>query len=131
MKKTFYEIKSILTAFWMTLISFSSKAMGQELYWAPPFLMDEMNMRPEPMYWVEYNPEMYKPELLLIIAKIASLLLVVLTFVFWIISFIRIRKIDDRNLKKKKIKNTIIIISILVILIVVIILLPRFLKKYL
>jgi len=125
MKKLLTKIKTVLTTLWITLISFSSKVMGQFT------MVKEIKYQKEmaSLYW---PPPMQRMEILVnITTKITSLLLVAITLVFWIVSFIKIRKIDDKTLKKKKIKNTIIIVSILVILIVILLILPRFLKKYL
>jgi len=125
MKKFFTKIKTVLATLWVAVISFSSKVMGQFT------MVKEIKYQKEmaSLYW---PPPMQRMEILVNIAtKITSLLLVAVTLVFWIVSFIKIRKIDDENLKKKKIKNAIIIISILVILIIILLLLPRFLKEYL
>lgn len=125
MKRFFNKIKVCLVAFRIALISFPLKVKGvkvtqpgvyypSELYWVPS------SIEPEPTTTIVDT-----------IMKIAPRLLIAVTFIVWIISFIKIRKIDDKDIKKKKIKNTIIIISVLVILIICLLLLPRFLKKYL
>jgi len=46
------------------------------------------------------------------------------------VSFIKIRKIDDRAVKKKKIRNAVIIISILVILIIALLFSTPLLTEY-
>lgn len=126
MKKTFNKIKSVLIAVWIALISFSSKAIGK---------MEEVVINPqikyaEPEYWIEKFPAWYSMGQELYwtpspidttdwkLIRIACYLLVLVVFVFWIISYLKIRKFDDKALKKKKIKNTVIVISILIILII-------------
>ena len=140
MKKSFSKIKAVLTAFWATLISFSSKVMGmQELYWPPPqFDIDETNawwkfqpdiyVQPnisQGLYWV---PKTSQTEILHNISLIQRLIVIV-TFIVWIISFIRILKTKDRDLKKKRIKNTIIVVSILIIILIVCFVVTYLLKR--
>ena len=118
MKKVFDKIKTSIVAFWIALVSFSSKVMWQE------------RANPQPMYWV-YIETLPSQEWSVVIAfKIIQRLLVAITFVVWIISFMKIRKIGDKAVKKKKIKNTVIIISILVILIIAILSSAPLLTKY-
>lgn len=109
MKKLLTKIKLSLATLWITLISFSSKAMG----WIEVTNNQPINLS---------NPKYIKPPkstiILVTITKILPRILIAITFIIWIVSFIKIRKIDDENLKKKKIKNTIIIISIHIILII-------------
>ena len=133
MKKFFTKIKTCLAAFRVALISFPLKANGLKANgW--------VQRDPQPDYWIYYpseilywvpSPVEQTTTIIDTIIKIVPRLLIAITFIVWIISFIKIRKIDDKILKKKKIKNTIIVISILIILIVILLLLPRFLKKYL
>lgn len=126
MKKYFNKIKTGFVAFWLALISFPLKVNGMEKMWVDP----------QPDYWIYYPSELYwvpspiEPAETIVdtIIKIAPRLLIAITFIVWIVSFIKIRKIDDNALKKKKIKNTIIIISLLIILIIGILLLPLLLK---
>lgn len=123
MKKLLTKTKTVLATLWIALISFPFKTLSiQTFYWVPS--AQEYRVKPISAYTEPTT------SLMDTIIKIAPRLLVAVTFIIWIVSFIKIRKIDDKNLKKKKIKNTIIIISILVILIVILLLLPRFLKKY-
>ena len=77
------------------------------------------------IYWVP------QPESKIDIAiKIFPRLLVAITFIVWIISFIKIMKIDDKTVKKKKIKNAVIIVSILIILIIALVIFAPLLKEY-
>lgn len=119
MKKTLKRIKTGLATLWLAIVSFFSKVLGQSF--------DQMNYMVEGMYWVE-NP-IDQQTLLETIIKLVRRPLIGITFIVWIISLIKIRKIDDKVQKKKKIKRTIIIISILVVLIVASLILPLLLKK--
>lgn len=100
----------------------------QDLYWAPPFFEGEI------LYWSQTikSEQLSTPsESTVILAiKIASLLLVAVIFIFWIVSFIKIRKIDDKVVKRNKIKNVVIIVSILVILIIALLFSAPLLTKY-
>ncbi len=135
MKKLFTKIKTVLATLWIGIISFSSKVL-----WKTPIFEQTYKWHMQTFYWVPSAQE-YRvipisayaeptTSLMDTIIKIAPRLLVAVTFIIWVVSFIKIRKIDDETLKKKKIKNT-IIISTLIILILLLLLLPRFLKKYL
>ncbi len=131
MKKYFNKIKTGFVTFWLALISFPSKVKGlNDWGWKKP--------QRQPDYWIHYpSEELYwvpssiEPSETIVdtIIKIAPRLLIVITFIVWIVSFLKIRKIDDEAVKKKKIKKTIIIIFLLAILIVSILLLPLFLNK--
>ena len=129
MKKIFNKIKASLVVFRVALISFPLKVKGLWNWeWKDP--------DPQPDYWIYYPSEkllsspVEQTTIIDTIIKIVPRLLVAITFIVWIVSFIKIRKIDDKTVKKKKIRNAIIIISVLVILIIILLLLPRFLKKY-
>ena len=124
MKKLLSKIKLGLATLLVTLISFFSKAIGQFGdtidEWANP-----SSTNSQMLYWVP------QPESKINIAmKIFPRLLIPVTLAFWIISFIKIRKIGDKSVKRKKIRNAVIIISILVILIVALILSTPLLTKY-
>jgi hypothetical protein len=128
MKKFFNKIKSGLTTFWIALMYFPFRVKGQERWkWVNP--------EAQPDYWIYYPSEKIlwpssTERTMMIIEKIIPRLLVTVIFIVWIVSFIKIRKIDDKTLKKKKIKNTIIIITILVILTIIFTTAVPFLKKY-
>ncbi len=132
MGKTCKKIKAGLDAFWIALLSFPFKVKG---------LKGREWEDPQPDYWIYYpSQEVYwvpphiehEPATTIVdtIIKIVPRLLIAITFIIGIVSFIRIKKIDDKDIKKKKIKKTIIIITILIILFVGILLLPLFLNKY-
>ena len=123
MKKTFNKITTRLATLWIAIISFFSKVLGQNWGW-------EL----QPMYGVEYRvwaiKQINQPTLIDIVIKIAKWPLIGITLTVWIISFIKIRKIEDNVQKKKKIKKAIVAISILLILIIACLILPRLLRKY-
>lgn len=129
MKKTFNKIKLGLSAFWLSIISFFPKVFWQGfwtpndynkytvqwMYWVPPI---------QDLYWV---PSPIAPALTA--SKVVQRLLIWVTFIVWIVNLIKIRKIDDKVQKKKRIKKTIIIMSILIILIVACIITIQLLKR--
>jgi len=129
MKKIFNKIKASLVVFRVALISFPLKVKGLWNWeWKDP--------DPQPDYWIYYPSEkllsspVEETTIIDTIIKTVPRLLVAITFIVWIVSFIKIRKIDDKTVKKKKIRNTVIIISILIILIVALILSTPLLTKY-
>ena len=127
MKKYFNKIKSVLTTFWVILASFSSKVMWQLDETIDGWHIQNQSYDPyvQGIYWVP------QPESKIDIAiKIFPRLLVAITFIVWIISFIKIRKIDDKALKKKKTKGTIYIMTILVILIIIVFRLSDWLLRW-
>lgn len=102
-------------------MSFLSKAMG-----AVDF--EQTNYRMESLYWVELPAWLIlRNQLINFFVKTSKWLLIPATILIWIISFIKIKKTDDKILKKKKTKKTIIIASILIFLIA----LTRFLSQLL
>jgi len=126
MKEFLTKIKLGLVALWVQLISFSSKALGDiiETFW------DARQNEPkyEPMqaaYWVPNPTNHINPILNAIKWTLAVTILII-----WILSLIRIIKTEDKDLKKKRIKNAIIIIAILsIILSVTFIISARLIKK--
>ena len=120
MKKTFNKVKLWLSAVWVTIISFFSRVFWQN------FKINEQNL-----YWVpqlEYGVPSPMSSAL-IVSKIAQRSLIWVTFIVWIVNLIKIRKIDDKVQKKKRIKKTIIVMSILIILIAACIITTRLLKR--
>lgn len=112
MKKYFSKMKAVLTTFWVTLLSFSSKVMGQldETIDGWHIQNQSYDQYVQGIYWVP------QPESKIDIAiKIFPRLLVAITFIVWIVSFLKIRKIDDKVEKKKIIKKIIIILLAIII----------------
>ena len=118
MKKIFNKIKASLVVFRVALISFPLKVKGLWNWeWKDP--------DPQPDYWIYYPSEkllsspVEETTIIDTIIKTVPRLLVAITFIVWIVSFIKIRKIDDRTLKKKKTKKAVVIIIILITLIII------------
>ncbi len=119
MKKFINKLKAGLVSFRIALISFPFKVKWlNEWGWRP---------NPQPDYWVREPIELIKndtsvieltPTLIDTIIKIIPRLLIAITFIVWIINFIKIRKIEDKSEKNKKIKRTVIVIAMLVVILV-------------
>ena len=116
MKKAFSKIISAAVMLYTGTNPFNTKASDN-------YPRDASWSMARSLYWVEVpvsripDPE---PSLLssisTTIVKWIEFVLVALVFVIWIISYFKIRKIDDKKLRAKKIKKTIIIIAIIVII---------------
>lgn len=121
MKKIFNKITTRLATLWIAIISFFSRVFGQQaMYW----VKNPFDPPMQEAYWV------YPISQPTIFIKLAKWPLIGITFIVWIISLIKIRKIEDNVQKKKKIKKAIVAISILLILIIACLILPRLLRKY-
>lgn len=121
MKNFYNKIKISLTALWIAIISFSSKVFGTD--WTMDF---------QTKYWIVDPSEILTepdPKLTSVI-KIAQRLLAFVIFIVWIINLVKIRKIDDNAIKKKKIKKTIVAISILTIIFVALLVFTPSLIEY-
>ena len=116
MKKTFNKVKLWLSAFWVAIISFFSKAIGQNgiqaLYWVPVTGIDI----DVPVLSQESSASELST-LINTIIKIAQRPLIAITFIIGIINFLKIRRIKDKTQKKKKIIRSVITIIILILLI--------------
>ena len=66
------------------------------------------------MYGVPYDP--YYDEITDWFILL-NLCIILITFIFWIISFFKIRKINDKDLRRKKIIKTLCIIAVLIVII--------------
>ena len=134
MRNFYNKIKISLTALWIAIISFSCKVFAlvleyEELKYPQT---DYWISRMQTKYWV-VNPivdpyDWSTPTIVFI--KIAQILLIVIIPIIWIINLIKIKKIDDKTLKKKKIKNTVIIVSILIILFVALFFAPLLIEYF-
>jgi len=124
MKKTFNKIRTNLAIIWATIISFPSKVLGQNFIRA---MEQEQSFywveRPKWIWIIDLNSQSSTSPTIIAI-KITQILLIVIILVVWITNFIRIKKTDDKALKKKKIRNTIIIISILTLLLIAAFVIP-------
>jgi hypothetical protein len=133
MKKVFNKIKACLISLQIMLISFSSKVMAWT-FETEVMELEELETwkyeNPQPSYWIPYQRFSSPVEPTDTIIKTIPRLLVVITFVVWIVSFIKIRKIDDKVVKRKKIKNAVITVSILVVLIIALFVFAPSLMEY-
>ena len=118
MKKTINKKKLSLAAIWAAMLSFPLKVMGQideHLYWVANI---------QDVYWVPPIEQKIN-----IIIKIAQRALVWITFIVWIVNLIKIKKIDDKVQKEKRIKRTIIILAIFAVILVAAFLIPLLVLK--
>lgn len=139
MSKGLNKIKFSLAAIWASISSFPFKALGREIedfqteYWILPSKTTSQRGKEidieAPMQWIYWVPFPSEPAPITAI-KIAQMWLAAIIFIVWIISFIKIRKIDDKSLKKKKIKRTIVILLAILFVILLMSVAIRLLKKY-
>ena len=130
MKKFLTKIKTVLTTLWIAIISFSSKVMGQVIEITEKRIDWGRETQVQDLYWVPSTRRYYGPSPSTPILNGIKLALTAAILIIWIINLIRIIRTDDKDLKKKRIKNTIIIIAILAaILAITFIISARLLKK--
>ena len=68
----------------------------------------------QPMYGVPYDSSYDEITDWFILL---NLCIILITFIFWIISFFKIRKIKDKDLRRKKLIKTLCIIAVLIVII--------------
>lgn len=102
----------------------------QTVYWVPKQVIEEQHWEKSiyPENTIYSLPEP-KASTINVIVNLAQRIVPVITFIIWIVSFIRIMMTKDKTLKEKRIKTTIIVMSILIILIVGISVAARFLNN--
>ena len=133
MKNSTHRKRLSIATLLATIISFPLKIFGQgvdkvEEAWFGGYVGDRW-----PMYWLTYTPNLPTSESSTIISTILRIipwLLVTVTFIIWIVNFIKVRKIDDKWAKNKKIKKTIVAISILTIIFVALLIFTPSLIKF-
>jgi len=108
MKKTLNKIKISIVTLRTTIVLFLLKVMAD---WSDPIAA--------PDYWIS-EPKLTWHALLDEITKIAQILLIAIIFIVWIVSFLKIRKIEDKDQKKKKTKIVIVIIIILILMLIMV-----------
>ena len=120
MKKFFNKLKAGLVTFRIALISFPLKVKGLNNRKQEKLQPDYWIYHP-PIQWLYWVPSPVEPAETIVdtIIKIAPRLLIAITFIVGIVSFIKIRKIGNKTLKKKKIRSMIYIMIILIILIII------------
>lgn len=122
MKKSFSKIKWFFVMAFAAVTSFVSKAL-----WSG---FDFTKYPAQPMYWVEGTigrvPDP-QPSLLFTILSFLfrwiEVILLWIVFILWFVSYFKIRKIEDKNIKANKIKNIAIVVWIIVFIIVLIVIL--------
>lgn len=117
MKKIINKTKLSLAAIWATILSLPIKVLGQ------------LQFDRQSMYWPLPPAEPTAEPKINIVMKIVQRTLVWITLVVWIVNLVKIKKIDDKAQKKKRIKKAIIVISILVIILIISFLIPALLLK--
>ena len=125
MKSILNKVKVTLVSIWTAITSFPLKALG---LWENPDLH-------QTFYWV-MSPDLITStssepvHTLINIIKLSQILLGTIVFIIWIVNLIKIRKLEDKLLKQKKIKKTGIIVLIAIVVIFLLSLSVRLLKKY-
>lgn len=134
MKKSFSKIKWFFVMVFATITSFFSKVMWQSV----DLWYSDRWWRVESYYWVEMPeslpvkwpaPSEFSP-LIDNVVKCVEVLLFAAIFVVWLVGFLKIRKIEDKDLKSKKIKRTVIAIVVLLVIGILIWLWYRLYNKY-
>lgn len=134
MKKSFSKIKWFFVMVFATITSFFSKVMWQSV----DLWYSDRWWRVESYYWVEMpkslpvkwpSPSEFSP-LIDTVVKCVEVLLFAAIFVVWLVGFLKIRKIEDKDLKSKKIKRTVIAIVVLLVIGILIWLWYRLYNKY-
>ena len=127
MKKSFSKIKWFFVMAFATITSFVSKVMWQAIEsWG-----SKPSLRWQSYYWVEM-PQYLRAEwpgpfeysdvpsqfsiILDAVVKCFEIVLFAAIFIFWIIGYLRIRKIEDKNLKNSKFKRMFITVFILFVI---------------
>lgn len=128
----------IIATFWAILISIIYDVISwwlrtqnqQTVYGVMPVDV-EVKSRGNPIYPEDtvYNLPEPKTSLVNIVVNLAQWIVPIITFIIWIVSFIRILMTKDKELRKKRIRNTFVVLLILIILTVGISIAARFLNK--
>jgi hypothetical protein len=127
MKKLPSKFRTSVIVYFAGVASFLSNAMwnsseffepsfGQTKYWV---------LSPDTSYSVESSSTIFST-----VVKWIEIVLIGVIFLIWIISYFKIRKIDDKELKSVKIKHTIFTVIILLLLVVLVRLWNRFYVMY-
>ena len=131
MKKTFLKIRWFFVMACAAIASFVSKAMWQAIdndrgaqqwfYWV-------YRSRPIPVS-VALEPSSTS-SIIDTVVKCFEFVLFAAIFVVWIVSFLKIRKIEDKELKSNKIKRSIIAIVVLLVIWILVWLWYRLYNEY-
>ena len=130
MKKILNRIKWFFTVAFAFVASFLSKVIWGDF--------DFTNYPAQSLYWVKGtvgrvpDPE---PSLLFTVLsflfKWIEVILLWIVFIIWIISYLKIRKIDDIEFREKKIKKSAIVVSIILFILALIIFFKIAIKEWL
>ena len=120
MKKSLSKITSAAVMLCAGAYSFITKATGHDGF-------VKYRSFAQTDYWIRMDRELTVPEttsllttILTTIGKCMEYILIGLVLIIWLLSYLKIRKIEDKKLKAKKIKNTAIVIWIIVIITILI-----------
>ena len=120
MKKSLSKITSAAVMICASAYSFIAKATGHKV-----FVKYQSHAQTD--YWIRMDRELPDPEttsllttILITIGKCMEYILIGLILIIWLLSYLKIRKIEDKKLKAKKIKNTAIVIWIIIIITILI-----------
>ena len=128
----------IIATFWAALLLIVSDVifwfienMGpQTVYWVPKQAIGKQHwgklIYPEDTVYSLPEP---KASLVNVVVNLAQWIVPIITFIIWIVSFIRILMTKDKELKKKRIRKTIVVLSVLIVLIIGISIAARFLNN--
>lgn len=116
---------AVLISIIYDIISWWLRVQGWQTLYGSPTMVEKPTYPEDTLYSL---PEP-KTSVINMIVNLAQWIIPIITFIIWIVSFIRILMIKDEELKKKRIRNTTVILSVLIILIVVISVVARLLNK--
>ena len=127
MKKLPSKFRTSVIVYFAGVASFLSKAMwNSSEFFQPPFGQTKYwVLSPDTSYSVESSSTIFST-----VVKWIEIVLIGVIFLVWIISYFKIRKIDDKELKSVKIKHTIFTVIILLLLVVLVRLWNRFYVVY-
>jgi hypothetical protein len=117
MKKTFSKIKLTAIMLFTSLASLISKTMWQVWWWSSTQSFYWVAFPEKEAVWiVVWKQPSFLSSMIDIIIKCIEWALVWVIFLIGVINYLKIKKIDDKELRKKKIKKTVIIIAIIAII---------------
>ena len=127
MKKLPSKFRTSVIVYFAGIASFLSKAMwNSSEFFQPSFEQTKYwVLSPDTSYSVESSSTIFST-----VVKWIEIVLIGVIFLVWIISYFKIRKIDDKELKSVKIKHTIFTVIILLLLVVLVWLWNRFYVMY-
>ncbi len=126
MKKLPSKFRTSVIVYFAGVASFLSKAMwNSSEFFEPSFQTKYWVLSPDTSYSVESSSTIFST-----VVKWIEIVLIGVIFLVWIISYFKIRKIEDKELKSVKIKHTMFTIIMLLLLVVLVWLWNRFYVVY-